>query len=1146
MPITDPDSSLAAFPMRLSGSSGLAVQFNSNGSIRRMDHGDIMLNLFLGNEVEGGPVNIYLRRLDGSSLSVPLLGPASPLAFRIDKSGLCATGLWQDIRCTLSLRLAESVPAWFWHVHVENVGSGPARLDLIHTQDLALAHYGAVRLNEYYVCQYVDHAPLQHPTQGMVLAARQNQAMGGKYPWCVIGSLRKGISFSTDALQFHGLATRGGALPVGLREGLPGRRLQHEHALAAIQDAPCVLEPGETAALGFFGWFETDHPQATSADDLTRIDQALALPEAQSQAVAALSLPTDTPCFAQPAASLFRAASLLEAGDLTDAELSMWFGGARREEEWEDGRLLSFFTGASTHVVLKAKENRVLRPHGHLLRTGEALVPDEASLTTTTWMAGVFHSMVTQGHVSINRFLSTVHGYLSLFRSHGQRVFVELADRWHLLDLPSAYAITPSACRWLYKHDGGLLEVVSAARPDRHELTLTLTVLDGAPLRFLVSHHVAINGDDGAEAIPVQFTVDGTGVAVGATAESDVGRRFPKGVFRIDPLPGTRVERWGGDELLYADGRSRREPFLCLKIGPTASVGLRITGRLIPEDVAGDRPAIPAPSFPAFVTPRSSDALAGGVKLHPPIESLLSPDVDRLGEIIPWFAHDALIHYLAPRGLEQYTGGGWGTRDVTQGPVEMLLALDRSRAVHDLLLRVYRNQNPDGDWPQWFMFFERERNIRPVDAHGDIVFWPVLALASYLLHTEDAVFLDEAIPFFTPEGESRAGRMTLWAHVERALQLIERRFIPGTRLVAYGHGDWNDSLQPVDPAMRERMCSTWTVTLHYQTLKTLALALHRVGLAERADYLNLQAANVLADFRKWLLIDGVLAGFAYFHTDGRVDYLIHPRDQKTGLTYSLLPMIHAVSNGMLTPDEARFHLGLIAAHLLGPDGARLFDHPLEYRGGPQRFFQRAESSSFFGREIGLMYTHAHLRYAEALAYYGDANGFFRALCLANPIAIRSLVPAARLRQANCYYSSSDAAFDDRYQAYAEYERVLKGEVPLEGGWRVYSSGPGIALGLILCNFLGLYQTSPALLIDPVMPKDLDGLRVEWELCGRPVEVTYIIGQKGCGVTSVRLNGVDLPLDRRPNPYRVGAAVVSMRVVRDALVTGLNRLVIQVG
>src|SRR5690349_8224985 len=82
-------------------------------------------------------------------------------------------------------------------------------------------------------------------------------------------------------------------------------------------------------------------------------------------------------------------------------------------------RQRSFFGPNASHVVLRAKERACLRPHGQILRTGSRLVPDEASLTTTVWMDGVFHSMVTQGHVNINRFLSTTHSYLGLFRSHG-------------------------------------------------------------------------------------------------------------------------------------------------------------------------------------------------------------------------------------------------------------------------------------------------------------------------------------------------------------------------------------------------------------------------------------------------------------------------------------------------------------------------------------------------------------------------------------------------------------------------------------------------------------------------------------------------------------------------------------------------------
>ena len=120
-----------------------------------------------------------------------------------------------------------------------------------------------------------------------------------------------------------------------------------------------------------------------------------------------------------------------------------------------------------------------------------------------------------------------------------------------------------------------------------------------------------------------------------------------------------------------------------------------------------------------------------------PAAGPLSQHLARIADIVPWFAHNAFVHYLSPRGLEQYSGGGWGTRDVCQGPVELLLALGRVEPIRDLLLRVMSAQNADGDWPQWFMFFERDRDVRAGDSHGDIVFWPVLALAQYLIASGD-------------------------------------------------------------------------------------------------------------------------------------------------------------------------------------------------------------------------------------------------------------------------------------------------------------------------------------------------------------------------------------------------------------------------
>ena len=1122
-----------AAPTRLSGGSGLSAEIDANGAVRRMACGEMLVNLFVGNGVESGPTNLHLRLHTGSSGNVeytPLLGPRSPTAPQAPSDGSTWTGegTWRGIRYSIALKLSQKVPAWFWRVSARNISEVEQQIDLIYAQDIALAPYVAVRLNEYYISQYLDHTPLRHVTQGWVVASRQNQAVGHRNPWCVVGSLRHGHAFATDAIQVHGLASRAGMAPAAVYEGLPSKRLQHEHSMIAIQEQPLVIPPGADATLGFFGLLKHDHPGATSSDDLEYVNEALALPEAAF-------VPTvgdATPIEHGPKGSVFSTAPLFAAADLSVAEIEALFPGARRHEEVdEENTLLSFFRGANQHVVLRAKELRVQRPHGHLLRTGERLTPDETALTSTAWMSGVFHSMLTQGHVSINRFLSTVHGYIGLFRAHGQRVFIDFGAGWQLLDVPSAFEMSPNAGRWIYRCEQSLIELRSEARSDPHELTLTVRVLAGPEVRCLISHHVALNGDDGSAMGPVLWSLDGSEIRVRPSTGSELGRRFPQGAFGIEAMADTVFECVGGDELLFLDGQSHQEPYLCVMTAKSASIGLRLRGRLIERDIG----------------PRTSDtfeALALPKIVSPP-GSRLTEAVMRLADIVPWYAHDALIHYLSPRGLEQYSGGGWGTRDVAQGPVEMLLALGKVASVRDLILHVMSAQNPDGDWPQWFMFFERERGIRAGDSHGDIAFWPLLALSQYLIASTDAKLLSAQVPFFAAHGE-RAERATVWQHVERALALIERRIIAGTALAAYGHGDWNDSLQPADSSMRENMCSAWTVTLHHQTLTTLARALRIVGRAADANRLEIAAAAVRRDFQQLLLIDGVLTGYAMFATRDTVSYLLHPRDEITGVHYSALAMIHAILEGMFTPAQARQHLQLIEAHLSGPDGMRLFDRPMPYHGGPQRFFQRAESATFFGREIGLMYMHAHLRYAQALAYMGEAERFFHALCQANPIGIKAIVPTASLRQANCYYSSSDAAFADRYHASADYDAIAQGTVALDGGWRVYSSGAGIALSLLIRRFLGLSRESDALSIDPVMPLSLDGLRAQTMLSDHDVEVTYEIRAPGHGVFAVLINGQLLPHARETNPYRTGAARVSTESITKHLKRGRNAMTIRVG
>ena len=463
-----------------------------------------------------------------------------------------------------------------------------------------------------------------------------------------------------------------------------------------------------------------------------------------------------------------------------------------------------------------------------------------------------------------------------------------------------------------------------------------------------------------------------------------------------------------------------------------------------------------------------------------------SPDALAADTILPWLAHDGMIHLTAPHGLEQYTGGAWGTRDVCQGSIELLLTLEHDQPAKEILRILFAQQYEEsGDWPQWFML-EPYSVIQDRELHGDIIVWPLKALCDYIEATGDFAFLDEAIAWRRADNfDKTAHADPVSSHIDKLIDTVRARFIPGTNLVRYGNGDWNDSLRPVDPTTSDWMTSAWTVVLLYEQLRRYAEILRRAKRAlKQAKALDALAAALRKDINAHLIRDGIVAGYGVFRPEGgEPELLLHPSDKQTGLAFSLLPMTQSMIGGLFTKAQARRHLSLIRKHLLFSDGARLMDKPIAYHGGPETFFQRAESAAFFGREIGLMYTHSHLRYGEAMSDIGEFAALWQALLVANPIAVTDQLPHATLRQRNAYFSSSDAAFADRYQASGEWARVKGNSIAVDGGWRVYSSGPGLYANMLIRHAFGLRRWFGRRIVTPGLRRSRRDLTLEWP--GRP-------------------------------------------------------------
>ncbi len=1005
-----------------------------------------------------------------------MIGPEAKLRVGASDDRFVWEGEESGVRHRVTLWLHPRLTAWFWRVEVVNRRDAELSCDAVFIQDLGLGDQGFLMNNEAYASQYLDCHIAHHPRLNHVLMSRQNLSQGGAYPWAAHGCLEGGAGFATDFRQMMGPAYRDAdqlGLPFGT--SLPSERLQYETACAALQSKPVTLEPGAATSWTFFGFCEPDHPAASSDSDLSRIEIVEEAGKEWAPRDVALSTPPR---------SLLHDAPSAVAEPLDEKAVKALYR-RRIHVEQADGKLLSFFVPGRTHsrhVVLRGKERIVARRHGSLIRSGQSMLPDEAILCATAWMHGVFAAQLTIGNTSFHKLFSVSRDPYNITRASGLRMLMETKEGWRLLTIPSAFEMGLSDCRWIYRLGEQTVTVSATVCGDEPAMQWRV-IVEGPRRRFLVFGHLVLGEQEYGP--PGRIEIDSRRKRV--TFRPDLndrwGGQYPESAYHLVTSTPGRVEAIGGDELLWADGKRRGGGYIAIRTKPTNEFVFAVVGSMTDAKQAAalaskySRPVDEA----AMLRPadRFWRALTRGVRVKSAKDSADALAVDA---IFPWLAHDAMIHLTAPHGLEQYTGGAWGTRDVCQGSIELLLTLEHDRPVKEILRILFAQQYEEsGDWPQWFML-EPYSVVQDKESHGDIIVWPLKALCDYVEATGDFAFLDEAIAWRRADNfDKTAHADPVTAHVDKLIDTVRARFIPGTNLVRYGNGDWNDSLRPVDPTTKDWMTSAWTVVLFYEQLRRYAEILRRARRApRRAKELDALAAAVRKDFNAHLVRDGVVAGYCVFRPEGgEPELLLHPSDRKTGLAYSLLPMTQSMIGGMFTQGQARKHLSLIRKHLLFSDGARLMDKPIAYHGGPETFFQRAESAAFFGREIGLMYTHSHLRYGEAMSDIGEFAALWEALLVANPISVTDKLPNASLRQRNAYFSSSDAAFNDRYQACDEWARVKADAIAVDGGWRVYSSGPGLYANMLIRHAFGLRRQFGKRIVTPGLRKLRRDLTLEW-------------------------------------------------------------------
>lgn len=1055
-----------------------------SGDIFNIEYHDHQINLLNGNIIDGTVANIYLRIFHDHHISyTKLIGRHSPSSYELYADKIVYQGQFENVNYQVVL----SVENLTWQYDVSIKSDDQVVFDLVYGQDVAISNKGSILSSEAYTVQYIDYKVFNHQN-GYVLCARQNQ---GRPQYLQLGSHHKNVAYTTDGFQFFGLSYKETGQPQAMmQDRLISEIYQYEFSYMALQSYKMVIDNHEEKYT-FYGHYQDDYQKTIeSSIDVKPFEMNSKWFKNNHK---------------KPIDSILSTNRQLNGNQLDITQIKEEFSELFLEE-YHQKELISFFTSNNHHVVLKQKELLVERPHGHLLLHGDLKHVSENVMASTNFMFGVFSSHVVLGNTTFNKLTGSLRNPLNTTKISGQRIYIKIKGMYYILGIPSYYDIGVNSTKWVYVLNDDVLVVEIYGHMNNMQQTLNLYSKNDIHYDFMITNQLLMGPNEYAYDIPVE--INNQEILVLCPKDSMAVHRYPHLKYKFTISKSFSVV---DENKVYKT--TNQFGLLMIKIEKQSHFSIHVSATI--EE-----------AFQPIIIETYEEVDEEGTLYFKSFAHHFSlahkeneEDIRKINNIVLWYTHNALTHYASPHGLEQSNGAAWGTRDICQGPIEFFSATQHYDIVREIILKVYQRQFLEtGDFPQWYMF-DKYYQIQAHDSHGDIIIWPLRSLAYYLKATNDFSILDESVPYMSLELNDFTEKVSLLEHLKLQINTIIDSFIPGTYLPAYGGGDWDDTLQPANHDLTKIMVSGWTVSLLYEALNQLSIEIKDYD-AKFSGSLNKLAENVKTDYEKHIIADDIPSGFVVFNKEHKT-YLLHPRDQKTGLKYRLLPFTRALISEISNQSQVEPYLQIINQHFKHPDGVRLMDTAVEYRSGKMTYFTRAETAANFGREIGLQYVHAHIRYIEAMAKIGKAKDAYEGLLTINPILIEKQVPNAYYRQSNVYFSSSDAWFKDRYEARRDFDKVKSGEIQVKGGWRLYSSGPGIYLNQLISNFLGIRVEHQQLVIDPVLPEKLDGLVFKYHYGETPIEIHYHYGKQ-----NHLINGQPLAYQNYPQKYRQSGIMIN--------------------